>query len=458
VPKPSVIAGGALAACALAAGITTELDAIRTALRSVTTATVPASPARPPGGGTPRGGVLAGAARLGAAGGRLGQGLPKRPAAAAAPKVVRHVGAGLRTGSIFNAPLAGTSKAATIASRVGRLIAAAPKGAVISVAMYHFSSLDTAARLIAANRHKVSVHVVLDHESAPYPAAKKLRHVLGGNRTKRSWVVMCAKDRGCIGPEFNHNKFFLFSSTLGSRHIVVQTSANSTDGARDTQWNDALTIQDTGVYDGYLRYFGDLAAQRHNADYHRIVRSGPYRVDFFPWKSGDPVSQALGRVSCAGGTRIRVSVGHFTWGPIARRLWQLDDQGCQVQVVFDIIGRTAIRGLTKPRGRHGGPELGYLTESGTSYAHSKYLLIDGGYDGRPQKVVLTGSNNYTTVGLHGHDEAMITVADAALEAQYVANFDTVFRHSHHLPRANPRSVPDAVLEPEVPDDATGGAE
>jgi phosphatidylserine/phosphatidylglycerophosphate/cardiolipin synthase-like enzyme len=211
------------------------------------------------------------------------------------------------------------------------------------------------------------------------------------------------------------------------------------------------------VFAGYLRYFTDLAKQRHNADYHRVVRSGPYRVDFFPWKTGDPISQALDKVSCAGGTRVRVSVGHFTWGPIARRLWKLDDAGCRVQVVFDIVGRTAMNALTKKGGRHGNPEVGYLTETGSTYAHSKYLLIDGGYEGKPQKVVLTGSNNYTTVGLHGHDEAMITVADAALETEYVANFNEVFKHGHRLSPTNPDSVPERVLEPQLPD-GTNGAE
>jgi phosphatidylserine/phosphatidylglycerophosphate/cardiolipin synthase-like enzyme len=85
--------------------------------------------------------------------------------------------------------------------------------------------------------------------------------------------------------------------------------------------------------------------------------------------------------------------------------------------------------------------------------HSKYLLIDGQYQGRPQKVVFTGSNNYTTVGFHGHDEAMITVADARLERKYAGNFDAVFKHGHAIKPTDPDSVPKAVLEPEDPQDA-----
>jgi phosphatidylserine/phosphatidylglycerophosphate/cardiolipin synthase-like enzyme len=479
VPKPLVFAGGVLVVCALGAAAATDGNVLGTAFTAVSSAIRPIGPG--PGarglddpGGRKTGGESAAGTKVGTSGGAVGGSTgggvvgggtaggeehgPGFGAGAAAPAVVRRVGPGLETGSIFNSPVGGAKKADLIAAQVGRLIAATPKGAAIDVAMYHFSSLDTATMLIAADRRKIGVHVVLDHESEPYAAAEKLRHALGSNPKKRSWVVMCAKGRGCVGPEFNHNKFFLFSQTLGSRNVIVQTSANSTDGARNTQWNDALTIQDAGVYAGYRRYFDDLAHQRHNADYHRVIRSGPYRLDFFPWKSGDPISQALDKVSCAGGTRIRLSLGHFTWGPIARRLWKLDDAGCRVQIVFDIVGPTAIEDLAKDGGHHGGPELEYLTESGSTYAHSKYLLIDGGYERRPQKVVLTGSNNYTTVGLHGHDEAMITVADPALEAQYVANFDAVFAHGHRISPADPGALPEDVLEPEIPADKTGGAE
>ncbi|MEV5712028.1 phospholipase D-like domain-containing protein [Actinoallomurus sp. NPDC052274] len=352
----------------------------------------------------------------------------------------------VRPGPTFNSPQAGSAKRDAIADQVARLIAGTPAGETIAVAMYHFASLDTARQLVAASRRKVHVQVVLDHESTAYVAYKKLHAGLGTNTEKRSWVVTCRRDRGCIGPSFNHNKFFLFSSTLGAKDVVVQTSANATDGARDTQWNDALTIQDAGVHAAYLRYFQDLAAQHTTGDYHRTVRAGAYRLDFFPWAKGDPISDALDKVSCAGGTRLRLSVGHFTWKPIAAKLWKLDDEGCRVQVVFDQIGRRVARRLTKPGGRNGNPEIRYLSENAHVYAHSKYLLIDGGYQGTRQKVVFTGSPNYTEVGFHAHDEAMITIADGAMEDRYAANFDGVFDHAHPVKATDVNSVPEAVYD------------
>ena len=73
-------------------------------------------------------------------------------------------------------------------------------------------------------------------------------------------------------------------------------------------------------------------------------------------------------------------------------------------------------------------------------------------------MVFTGSNNYTTVGFHGHDEAMITVADPQLETKYAANFDAVFDHGHVVKPTDPDSLPKAVLEPPDPETANHSGE
>jgi phosphatidylserine/phosphatidylglycerophosphate/cardiolipin synthase-like enzyme len=359
----------------------------------------------------------------------------------------------LMTGPVFNDPHGGTGAQSAISTQIGKLIDATPRGAVIYVAMYHFSARDLAAKLVRANRRQVQVRVVLDHESTGFTAYTTLRNGLGGDTKKPSWVIVCGTGRGCIGPQFNHNKFFLFSTTTGSKKVVVQTSANATYASRDLQWNDALTVKNADVYAGYRDYFYDLATRRQRPDYHRVVQAGSYRLDFFPWSSGDPVSTALDSVSCAGGTRIRLMLDYFTWSPVAQRLWSLDDQGCQVQIFFSHVGTTVARDLLKQGGRNSGPEVRYLPDHGQVYAHSKYLLIDGRYQGTPQKIVFTGSNNYTAAGFHGHDEAMLTIADGSLETRYAANFDAAFEKGGALKPAD-ASVLSAggVVGPDSADD------
>ena len=84
--------------------------------------------------------------------------------------VQQTLAATVKTGPIFNSPVGATSSQHAISSHVSKLIAGAPKGAVIYVAMYHFSTQDMATQLVKAKKRKVNVRVVLDHESVRYKA------------------------------------------------------------------------------------------------------------------------------------------------------------------------------------------------------------------------------------------------------------------------------------------------
>jgi phosphatidylserine/phosphatidylglycerophosphate/cardiolipin synthase-like enzyme len=123
-------------------------------------------------------------------------------------------------------------------------------------------------------------------------------------------------------------------------------------------------------------------------------------------------------------------------------------------VFFSHVGKTVAKDLLKTGGRNGGPEARYLPEDGDAYAHSKYMLIDGGYEGKQQKVVFTGSTNYTGIGFHGHDEAMLSVVDAKLEGQYVTNFASMFKRGAGLKPGDAMLVPSNVVEPDWADDTS----
>ena len=223
--------------------------------------------------------------------------------------------------------------------------------------------------------------------------------------------------------------------------MVVQTSANATDGARDTQWNDALVLQDAAVYAAYLAYSATWRPAPH-ARTTTARQAGKYRLDFFPVVEGRPDQPGarpglLRRRHPDPAHASGTSPGGRSRGGCGS--WTTRAAGCRWS---STSSATVVHALTKKGGGNGNPETRYLTEGGrTTYAHSKYLLIDGQYRGKPQKVVFTGSNNYTTVGFHGHDEAMITVADRQLEAEYATNFDAVFEHGHAVKPTDPDRCP-----------------
>lgn len=129
-----------------------------------------------------------------------------------------------------------------------------------------------------------------------------------------------------------------------------------------TAWNDALTVAgNDGLYNAYGDYFNDL----RDAGMGRIPHTSDYRV--------------------------------------------------QVQA-----GPAKVYYLTKP-GDYGGIALHQL--AGATVVHSKYLLIEGGYDGvADQQLVFTGSHTYTLSALQQNDEALLKYDDPQVYDAYRSDF------------------------------------
>src|SRR5690606_21682445 len=106
------------------------------------------------------------------------------------------------------------------------------------------------------------------------------------------------------------------------------------------------------------RYFADLAdPDAENLDYYEEAglpaRIGNYRVHHSPRASGNTALEVLDRVGCHDNNTGGTDPGHRTiirlamWSitdtggigtAIAKRLWELDNEGCYVDIVADEIG------------------------------------------------------------------------------------------------------------------------
>ncbi|WP_170026613.1 phospholipase D-like domain-containing protein [Actinomadura oligospora] len=335
-------------------------------------------------------------------------------------------------GPRFNLPSKDKQKAGALDLYIKSLIRNTPAKAEIDVALFRLRQSSMAKELVAAKKRKVKVRVVIDNDSLSQdrPVYDYLARNLGTSTSGSSWIVVCPKGRGCIAPSEkgvwakNHNKFYAFSQTYASRNVVVQTSGNAT-GGMYADYNDAYTLADTKLYTTYRGYFYTLARHQANGDYYRQTWSGKRAVAFFPKASGDPVLDVLNRVQCSSGTKIRLSSGIFSRTEVAKTLSKLDDQGCDVQVVAATFGTGTLKALSKP-GSHGGPNVHYFTGEAVNKAHSKYLLIDGSYNGGRHRVILTGSHSYTWDALRHNDEAMLSLMDSSAFPAYTSNFATVF--------------------------------
>ncbi|MFD2765524.1 phospholipase D-like domain-containing protein [Micromonospora eburnea] len=348
---------------------------------------------------------------------------PAAPAAAA-----------VTSGAVFNNPTVASQQYAIIDHLRG-LIQNAAAGSTIRVAMYHFTLTRMSNDLIAAHDRGVNVQLVLDSESRSYPAVVDLVNKLGTSRANPSWVTICTTGRACIGnlnTPIMHNKFFLFSNTSGSTNVLVQSSANWTNDNAEKYWNNAVTlVGNTAVYNAYVAYFNDLAAQVKNNDYYRTTSSGNAKSYFFPragsGASTDTIYNMLDEnVTCEGNTSvgtatgrtmIRIGMWYFSRNAIASKLRELADRKCWVEVVYTEMD-SDVRSIL---GGHDRIKLYRI--SGTNIVHSKYMLIEGTYAGlRDTKWVMTGSHNYSNAALRENDEALLRIQSAAIHDQYRSNF------------------------------------
>ena len=370
-------------------------------------------------------------------------------------------------GPIFNDPLGAADQQTVIRTRLIELTNSALPGSTIKVAVYHVWEASVVNALVAAKNRGVNVQVLLDESSVSdrptNTAYGTLASGLGTDRTQASYVATCAAKKSCLGdPKFGqsimHNKFWLFSAVKGATNVVVETTSNSTPSAHTKFFNDALLLPDNPtMYDAYADYFDTMITRDWKSWNYRTVSNGLYKAYFFPragnTRATDTVYSILNNVTCkykdtAGvtqSTKVRVAIFKITRLAIAEKLVSLKKAGCSVSIVYAESDSAKSTGGTKGTWEKmhtsGGPTVRCYNDDrdplnpgqklATPYIiHSKYILIDGMYDGVKNKVSFTGSGNYTGPALRENDESIVKVDDDAVHDMYKVHFDRVTKVAH----------------------------
>ncbi|MBB4958841.1 phospholipase D-like domain-containing protein [Micromonospora polyrhachis] len=340
------------------------------------------------------------------------------------------------TGAVFNNPKGTTAQKYAIVNRIRELIQGSPSGSTIRVAIYNTTDQNITADLVAALDRGVNVRVVVDADRADETAAATLISELGTNRANPSWVVVCTAGRACIGnlnTPIMHNKFFLFSSTLGASNVLVQSSANLNWSNSERYWNNAVQlVGHNEIYNSYVSYHTDLAAKVKNNDYYRTKSVGSVKSYFFPragsGASSDTIANALSEnVTCTGNTNtgtgtgrtmIRIAMWSITRVEVANVLRALANQKCWVDIVYAESTPEVLAAL-----RHDRIMVYKLNNADGYLVHSKYMAIEGTYAGvRDTKLVFTGSHNWSYSALRENDEALLRITSNSIHDAYRSNF------------------------------------
>jgi len=364
--------------------------------------------------------------------------------------------------AIFNNPLGTATEQEAIRTQLLQYIGSSPAGSSIKVALYHFWDQELAQALADAHTLRgVDVKIVLDESSVSSrpddPSYGVLAQALGDDTQLGSFVTLCPAGKSCLGrPEFgksiNHNKFWLFSQVDGAADVVVQTSSNMSPSAYSAFWNDAYVLTyNTGIYNAYGTYFDALVGKNWSTWKYTSASFSPYKVYFFPYYPGtgnstDTIWNTLDNVTCnytasdgtAKHTKIRVGMFKFTRQGVADKLVAMKKAGCSVELVYSETDSadSSADGATPGTWETLHSVSGFApvcynddhdgkASTSNRIIHSKYLLIDGKYDGTVKRVMWTGSHNYSGPALRENDEALLKIDIASVHDAYVANFNTV---------------------------------
>ena len=365
----------------------------------------------------------------------------------------------------LNAPLGTIEEQQTIRRHLNRTVDSTPAGARIGVLSWNIRDDLFVDKLIAAHKRKVVVRVLVAKgnwtEENPNPLMDRLDAALRTTdkrwsndrrpKAERSKVKACRSS--CRGPRgIAHAKYYLFSH-VGPKlekpiatGVVMQGSANATLVATNRQWNDLHTIKNRpAVYKYFNRIFEESERDKPvEPTFSRKVFKG-FTAEFLPWggRTGDPTLQQLGRVACTGATggagvggRTHVRIAQTAFldergEQIARRLKTMWDRGCDIRIVYALMGNKVLRIMREPTGR-GPVPIQQITQDWDAdgvydrYLHTKYVAVSGVYAGnRSAEVSMNGSMNWTHKSLHS-DETVGIVHHAGIRRKYAAAVDRLF--------------------------------
>ena len=361
-----------------------------------------------------------------------------------------------KPGLRFNEPYGRKGKkAVAIRRHILRSIDSTRKGDVIQMAAWNVRGRSWSKALIRAHKRGVAVQVIMDKvnwsRQHPNPEAAAVAKALRGreNRPVQSWLRKCAGScRGARG--IPHSKFYLFSRVNDRRYVTMFGSNNATDVAAKDQWNDLYTwVNNQRIYTTFQRIFNEMSRDRNvkGRGFVRARFSPSQMVDFYPYKGAvpkripDPDMYRLNRIKCTGATggagfkgrtkiRIMQTAIHGERGKrLARKLVRLKKAGCDIRVVYALMGGKVHQILTRARVQK--LQLAYDRDRNgvyDIYIHMKSLAISGNYEGRTNaRVVYNGSANWSQVPL-ASDEVVGEFRDIAMTKAYIDWTDFLYKN------------------------------
>ncbi len=303
----------------------------------------------------------------------------------------------------FNAPT-GSRDAATYVGGIDTFLAAAINGAqtTVDIAAFEFNSAVLTQALLDAHQRGVRVRMVTDDE-----------HGLEDDRTTIGQLI----DAGIPVRDDNrsglmHNKFTIIDGRevwSGSMNYTVNGAYRNNNNLIMLRSNRAILSYQAEFEEMFVDgQFGPRSPRGNSVSY--TERGVPIQTVFAP--EDDVLDAIIGNIDQAQ-TSIHFMAFSFTEDSIGDAVLARASDGITVQGIFERVGsETSFSEMT----RFFCAGMDVRQDGNPFILHHKVIIVD-------ERIVLTGSFNFSQNATRVNDENMLIIEDPALAQQYMAEFE-----------------------------------
>ncbi|HEY3474359.1 MAG TPA: phospholipase D-like domain-containing protein [Anaerolineales bacterium] len=280
----------------------------------------------------------------------------------------------------------------------------------IHIASFEFDLTPVADALIAAKQRGVDVRWVTDDEHG-LEADEEPGHGQFA-MLQEAGIEVRSDTRSAL----MHNKFWIFDG-----QIVWTGSTNVTESGVFKQDNNTVVIQSPELAAIYEREFQEMwdgqfgPRSPSTLDQQVTVVNGSQIVVVFT--SEDPaLENAIVPLVQAAAKSVRFLTFSFTDYPLADAMSQRAQAGVDVAGVFEKVGsETEAAELRTLMCR----KLPVRQDGNPGFLHHKFIVVD-------ERIVITGSMNYSTNAETNNDENVIIIENADIARLYLQEFERVW--------------------------------
>ncbi|NTV99842.1 MAG: DUF1669 domain-containing protein [Oscillochloris sp.] len=281
----------------------------------------------------------------------------------------------------------------------------------IDMATFEYNLRSIADALVRAKQRGVQVRVALDRESLDDPAMSAWAGMLEDAHISVSWQESDA---------FLHSKFIVVDGRL-----VWTGSWNATINDTYRNNNNLLRISLPVIVANYQAEFaqmatGSFSTSKHAQTPNPIAHVGDVQIETY-FSPQDGVQQHIVSWINQANQNIDVLAFSFTSDAIGNALIARRQAGVSVRGVFE---KRNAQGIGSEFDRLFKAKIDVLTDSNCYTMHHKVIIID-------QRVVITGSYNFTGRAEDVNDENLLIIVDPAMAKLYMQEFERVYRQAQN---------------------------